>query len=95
MDRGKQNYWEKILSQCYFIHHKFHIDRRVFEAGSPLIETGPTAWFLEAYITDMAAVRTESGRNTSATLCYHILNAEIETVFQMVLEAACINSEKL
>jgi hypothetical protein len=43
----------------------------------------------------MAAVRTESGRNTSATYCYHILNAEIETVFQMVLEATCVKSENL
>jgi hypothetical protein len=25
-DRGKLKYWEKILSQCHFVHHKSHMD---------------------------------------------------------------------
>lgn len=33
-DKRKQNYWEKHLSQCHFVHHRSHI-------GCPGIEPGP------------------------------------------------------
>jgi hypothetical protein len=36
-DRGKQKYSGKILSQCHFLHHKFHMDW-------PGIEHGPLRW---------------------------------------------------
>jgi hypothetical protein len=25
-DMGKHKYWEKNLYQCYFVHHKSHMD---------------------------------------------------------------------
>ena len=34
---GKEEpkYWERSLSQCHFIHHKFHMDRPEIELWSP------------------------------------------------------------
>ena len=36
-DRGQLKYLEKSLSQCYFIHHKSHMDWQRIKTGSLLI----------------------------------------------------------
>jgi hypothetical protein len=35
IDTGNPKYWEKTLSQCYFVHHKSHVDWLRIEAGPP------------------------------------------------------------
>jgi hypothetical protein len=37
-DRGKPKYWERNLSRCHFIHHKWHMHRSDIEPGSPECE---------------------------------------------------------
>jgi hypothetical protein len=32
-DRGKPKIWEKILSHCHFVHHKFHMDQHGSKPG--------------------------------------------------------------
>jgi hypothetical protein len=39
-DRGNPKYWEKNLSQCQFVHHKFHVDCPGIEPGPPLWQAG-------------------------------------------------------
>jgi hypothetical protein len=34
-DRGKLKYSEKTLSECYFVHHKFHMDWPGTDPGPP------------------------------------------------------------
>jgi hypothetical protein len=34
-DRGKQKNLEKIMYQCRFIHHKYHMDSPGCEPGTP------------------------------------------------------------
>jgi len=36
-DRGQLMYLEKSLSQCYFIHHKYHMDWQRIATGPLLI----------------------------------------------------------
>jgi hypothetical protein len=38
--RGKPKYSEKNLSQCHFVHHKFHMNRPGIEPGPPRREAG-------------------------------------------------------
>jgi len=33
--RGKQEYWEKNMSRCQFVHQKSHIDLPGIEPGLP------------------------------------------------------------
>jgi len=39
-DKGKPNYWEKNLSQCHLLDHKFHVDCPGIEPGLPESEAG-------------------------------------------------------
>jgi hypothetical protein len=39
-DRGKPKYWEKTLSQCQFLDHKFHVDCAGVEPGLLQSEAG-------------------------------------------------------
>jgi len=32
-DGGKPKYWEINLSQCHFVHQKYHMDRQGIETG--------------------------------------------------------------
>jgi hypothetical protein len=40
LDRGKPKYSEQDLSQCHFVHHKFHMDRPGIKPGLPRWEAG-------------------------------------------------------
>jgi hypothetical protein len=41
IDRGKPKYLGgKNLSQCHFVHHKFHMDSPGIEPGPPWLEAG-------------------------------------------------------
>jgi hypothetical protein len=39
-ERGKPKYTEKNLSQCHFIHHKFHVDWPGIELDTPRQKAG-------------------------------------------------------
>jgi hypothetical protein len=39
-DRRKMNYWEKTMSQCYFVRHKFHPAKSGIEPGLSRSEAG-------------------------------------------------------
>ena len=65
-DKGKQNYWEKMLSQCHFVHHKSHTETQShtprFEAGDWLHK----AWHGISPHVDMDTKRycSHPGRDT-------------------------------
>jgi len=38
--KKKQNYFKHNLSQCYFVHHKSHMDHPGMETKTPQAEAG-------------------------------------------------------
>lgn len=65
-DRSKQNYWEKMLSQCRFVHHESHIET---ESHTPLSAAGDwpnQSWHVISPHVDMDTKRycSHSGDDT-------------------------------